>query len=285
MARVQEIATQIGSLKELSGVIAAIRVMASAQMQQGQRALDAVRNYTEIVRRAFAEAAALVPEDREAATIHVPPRPGLVVFCSEHGFCGAFNEPLIRAAAGASQREPNLRLLFVGSRGALRAAEHGLRPHLTLTMATHSGGVGAAARRVATELYRMFIAETITSAEVLFVRETTGQATTLQRLTLLPFEAPPVAAHQTTAPPLVNMQPRRLRDELAAEYVFAMLEAAAMESFTSENAARFRAMQAAHENIDRKSLELNRLARRLRQEAVTAEILELIGGAEALKQK
>jgi F-type H+-transporting ATPase subunit gamma len=285
MARIQETATQIGSLKELSGVVAAIRVMATAQMQQGERALDAVRNYTEIIRRAFAEAAALVPEDPDAAATPLPPRPGLVVFCSEHGFCGAFNEPVIRAAADASQREPNLRLLFVGSRGTLRAAEHGLRPYLTLAMASHIGGVGAAARRVAAELYRMFIAQIITSAEMLYMRESTNDTTSLAKVTLLPFEAPAVAAHQTTAPPLVNMPPRRLRDELAAEYMFAMLEAATMESFTSENAARFRTMQAAHENIDRKSAELNRLARRLRQEAVTAEILELISGAEAINKK
>jgi F-type H+-transporting ATPase subunit gamma len=285
MARVHEVAIQIGSLKELSGVIAAIRVMASAQMQQGESALDAVRNYTAIIRRAFAEAAALVPEDRESAAAQLQSRPGLVVFCSEHGFCGAFNEALIKAAAEATERERNLRLLFVGSRGALRAAEHGLRPYLTLTMATHIGGVGAAARRVAGELYRMFIAQAITSAEMLYVRETTEDTTILERLTLLPVEAPPVAAHQTTSPPLVNMPPRRLRDELAAEYMFAMVEAAATESFTSENAARFRTMQAAHENIERKSAELNRLGHRLRQEAVTAEILELIGGAEAQKQK
>jgi F-type H+-transporting ATPase subunit gamma len=285
MPRVQEISTQIGSLKELSGVIAAIRVMATSQMQQGERALDAVRNYTEIIRRALAEAAALVPEDSESAATHIRSRPGLVVFCSEHGFCGAFNEPLIRAAAEASQREPNLHLLFVGSRGAQRAAEHGVRPHATVTMATHIGGVGAAARRVAAELYRMFIGQIITSAEMLYMRESTGSTISLQRLTVLPFEPPPVPAHQTTAPPLVNMGPRRLYDELAAEYMFAMLEAAAMESFTSENAARFRMMQAAHENIDRKGAELNGLARRLRQEAVTAEILELISGAEALKQK
>jgi F-type H+-transporting ATPase subunit gamma len=284
MARVQEIATQIGSLKDLSAVIAAIRVMATAQMQQGERALNAVRNYAAIVLRAFAEAAALVSEDRETEDMRAVPRPCLVVFCSEHGFCGAFNESLIRAAAESLQREPDLRLLFVGSRGAMRAAEHGLRPSLSLTMATDIAGVGAAARRVAGELYRMFATQMITSAETLYMRETDNR-TSLARSTLLPLEAPPPAANSRAGPPLVNMAPLRLREELAAEYMFSMLEAAAMESFTSENAARFRTMQAAHENIERKSRELSRLARRLRQEAVTAEILELIGGAEALKQK
>jgi F-type H+-transporting ATPase subunit gamma len=284
MARVQELATQIGSLSELSRVIGAMRVIAAAQMQQGERALEAVRNYAEIIRRAFAEAAALVAEDHEP-TAPVLPRPCLVVFCSEHGFCGNFNEPLIRAANEASQRTRNLRLLLVGSRGALRAAEHGLRPALTLTMATEIASVGRAARRIAAELYRMFVAQTITSAEMLYMREARGNRTKLERSMLLPLAAPSPADDQSITTPLVNMAPLRLRDEIAAEYVFAMLEAGAMESFTSENAARFRSMQAAHENIQRKSAELNRLARLLRHEAVTAEILELISGAEALKQK
>jgi F-type H+-transporting ATPase subunit gamma len=67
--------------------------------------------------------------------------------------------------------------------------------------------------------------------------------------------------------------------------MFAMLEAAAMESFASENAARFRTMEAAHENIGNKAGELGRTMRRIRQEAVTTEILDLIGGFEAMKPR
>jgi F-type H+-transporting ATPase subunit gamma len=81
------------------------------------------------------------------------------------------------------------------------------------------------------------------------------------------------------------MKPRRLFDELAAEYMFAMLEAAAMESFASENAARFRTMEAAHENIEKKIVEFERTARRMRQEAVTTEILDLIAGFEAMTSR
>jgi F-type H+-transporting ATPase subunit gamma len=282
MARAHEITTQTASLKELSGIVAAIRAMSALQMQQGQRSLDAVRNYIEIVRRAFAEAAALVPEEDKLATQPMP-RPGLVVFCSEHGFCGAFDAPLLRAAADALRTNPNHRLIFVGTHGTQRALEHGLHPNLALPMATHSGGVSAAARRIAAELYRMFITQSITGAEVVYVRQGTGQEATLQRLRLLPLETPAVAKHAVEKLPLVNMMPRRLRDELATEYMFAMLEAAAMESFTSENTARFRTMEAAHENIERKSSELDRLARRVRQESVTAEILELMAGTEAMK--
>ncbi len=56
-----------------------------------------------------------------------------------------------------------------------------------------------------------------------------------------------------------------------------------MQSFFSENSTRFRTMEAAHQNIRNKSAELTKLARRIRQEAVTSEILDLISGAEALR--
>lgn len=284
MARAQEIGTQIGSLKELLEIVAALRAMAAVQMQQSQRSLQAIRDYIGIIRRALGEAATLVPEDGDGPAIGLVRRPGLVVFCSEHGFCGAFNEPVISAAAEASKSEPNLQLIFVGTRGAQHASERELRSGLALPMATHSGGVTAAACRVAAELYRMFIAETLTSAEVIFTGEVTGQHAALHRLKLLPLEALAVEENRTEMPPIVNMNPRLLLDQLATEYMFAMVEAAAMESFASENAARFRTMEAAHENISNKTTKLNRLVRRMRQEAVTTEILDLIGGFEAMKR-
>jgi F-type H+-transporting ATPase subunit gamma len=285
MARAQEIATRIGSLKELLEIVAAIRAMAAVQLQQSQRSLGAVRDYIDIIRHALTDAADLLTHGGDGSGIPIEPRPGLVAFCSEHGFCGAFNEPLIRAAAEMSRSEANLHLIFVGTRGAQRSAEHGLRPELTLPMATHSGGVTAAARRVAAELYRRFLEQTLTSVDVIFVREVTGHHATLEKLRLLPLAAPTVEKKRSEIPPIVNMKPRRLFDELAAEYMFAMLEAAAMESFASENAARFRTMEAAHENIENRSSELNRMAHRIRQEAVTTEILDLIGGFEAMKRR
>ena len=283
MARAQEIGTQIASLNDLLEIVGALRAMAAVQMQQSQRSLAAIRDYIGIIRRALAEAAALVPEDGDDSAIGLARRPGLVVFCSEHGFCGAFNESLISAAAEALRSDPKLNLIFVGTRGAQRASERELRPGLILPMATHSGGVTAAARRVAAELYRRFTAQELTSVEVIFTLQETGQHATLDRVKLLPLEASAIEKSQTGIPPLVNMKPRRLLSELAAEYMFGALEAAAMESFASENAARFRTMEAAHENIANKTTDLNRLVRRMRQETVTTEILDLIGGFEAMK--
>lgn len=285
MPQAREIGTQIDSLKELLEIVSALRAMAAVQVQQSQRSLEAIRNYADIVRRAFGEATPLIAADADGSANSLVRRPGLVVFCSEHGFCGAFNEPLITTAAQESSKEPNLRLIFVGSRGGQRAAERALPPGQTIPMATHSDGVTGVARRVTSELYRMFVEQAITSIEVIFTREVSGHHTTLHREKLLPLKASVAEENRAMMLPIVNMNPRRLLDELAAEYLFALVEAAAMESFASENAARFRTMEGAHENISNKTTELSRLARRMRQEAVTTEILDLIGGFEAMRRR
>lgn len=284
MARIQEVSVRINSLKELLDIVSAIRAIAAVQMQQGQRSLDAIRRYSAEVSGALGEAASLLAaRDSRPA----PPgcaRLGLVVVCSEHGFCGAFNDRVLGAAEQAlAQSGGDARLLVVGTRGAQRAAERGHRPDFTLQMATHSGGVTAVVRRVAREFYRMFSAGELGRLEVIYTGYTGGRQSGVERRRLLPLDPVVTERNLPPIPTLVNLGAGELFEELAGEYFFAALENAVMESFASENASRFRTMEAAHENIDRKYNELNRLARRLRQEAVTTEILDLIGGAEAMK--
>jgi F-type H+-transporting ATPase subunit gamma len=67
-----------------------------------------------------------------------------------------------------------------------------------------------------------------------------------------------------------------------AEYVFALLTEAAIESIASENAARFAAMDSAHENVTKKLEQLHQSARQARQTEVTMELLDLVVGSEAL---
>jgi F-type H+-transporting ATPase subunit gamma len=107
----------------------------------------------------------------------------------------------------------------------------------------------------------------------------------IERHKLLPLELSAMKRESDKLPPLINLNPRRLFDEIVAEYFFAALENAAMQSFYSENASRFRTMEAAHQNIENRTEELTRIARRLRQEAVTTEILDLISGTQALSSR
>ena len=283
MAQERETATRITSLNELLEIVAAIRAMAASQMQQALRSLEAIRGYSEQIREALSEAATLLPPAGAIEAAARPNKSGLVVFCAEHGLCGGFNEhPLREAERATAASDGGLALIVVGTRGAQICRERGLSPDLVLPMATHCAGVTGAARRVAAELYRMFSERRIAGVEVVYAQHAGAQLPRIERHRLLPLEVPVVQKSSTQLPPIINLRPQRLFDDIVGEYFFATLENAAMQSFFSENSTRFRTMEAAHQNIQNKSGELTKLMQRLRQDSVTTEILDLISGSAAL---
>jgi F-type H+-transporting ATPase subunit gamma len=174
-------------------------------------------------------------------------------------------------------------LIVVGSRAARLFRERRLDLALALPMATHYAGVTATARRVSTEVYRIIGERQVARVEVVYVTSE-AQFLKIERQQLLPIALSAGKIPSSRLPPIINLHPRQLLDAIIGEYLFAALENAAMQSFFSENLSRFRTMEAARQNIRKKSEELTTLARRMRQENVTSEILDLIGGTEALTQ-
>ena len=81
---------------------------------------------------------------------------------------------------------------------------------------------------------------------------------------------------------LFEPEPAEILDHLLPQYIVTKVYAALLESAASENAARRRAMKAATDNADDLIKLLSRQANRARQDEITTEILEIIGGAEAL---
>jgi F-type H+-transporting ATPase subunit gamma len=82
-------------------------------------------------------------------------------------------------------------------------------------------------------------------------------------------------------PPLRNLPASLLLEKLIADYVFALLTEAAVESLASENAARFSTMEAAHDNVSKKLDQLRQDARQARQDDITTELFDLVTAAAA----
>ncbi|HEY0836216.1 MAG TPA: F0F1 ATP synthase subunit gamma, partial [Azospirillum sp.] len=118
---------------------------------------------------------------------------------------------------------------------------------------------------------------------VLYGRSAQGGAPEVVREALLPLDLARVGANGHAVPPLTNLPPADLVSRMVDEYLFAVLAHAAMESFAAENAARLSVMMAARQNIDSTLDELTGVVRRLRQEQITTELIELATGAEALR--
>ncbi len=79
-------------------------------------------------------------------------------------------------------------------------------------------------------------------------------------------------------------EPAEILDRLLPSWLEAEILAAMLESAASEHAARQRAMKAATDNADELIKNLRRVMNRARQDAITTEIMEIVGGAEALRQ-
>jgi F-type H+-transporting ATPase subunit gamma len=101
---------------------------------------------------------------------------------------------------------------------------------------------------------------------------------------LFPLDLAQGPVRSARLPPLHNLPAPSLLEKLIAEHVLALLTEAATESLASENAARFRAMESAHENIRKKRDRLLSEARQARQEEITTELLDVVTGAAAIER-
>jgi F-type H+-transporting ATPase subunit gamma len=275
--RLSELQERLHSLHELREIVGAMRAMAASRVQEAQAALAGTRAYATVVGDALAEALPLLPEasGRPAAGARAPS--GTVVFMAEHGFTGTFNDELADAAATS----PGEALFVIGSRGRVVIEERGGEPVWATEMATHAGAIADTARRVAGALYSRFEHGSLAAVAILYFCHQGGGRRTLERQSLLPVDLKRFQPPRSTLPPLTNLTPPTLIGRLIEEYVFAELAHAAMESFASENGARLAAMQSARDKLDERLAELQALERRLRQEQITGELLELVTGAAA----
>lgn len=275
--RFVELERHIASIGELRDIIGALRSLAGIRVQEAQRALPGVRRYGQTVADAIAAALSLIADPAPEAAPESGPQ-GLVVYMAEHGFVGGFNERILAAAAAPLAAAGVL--FVIGSRGAARIAESGRKIDWLSPMATRTNGIVATVRHLTRELYRRIAAGELNRVDLMFARHHQGSAEVIETRQLLPLGAQPPARRQARMPPVCNLPPRLLLEELIADHVFALLVEAAVESLASENAARFAAMEAAHDNIAKRLDRLRQEAREARQDEITDELLELISGAE-----
>jgi len=280
MTRLTKIQSHIVSMDELLDIVGAMRSLAGMRVQESQHALPGIRSYADSMATAIGSALLLMPQPVTEA--HQRRGRCAAILCmAEHGFVGGFNERMLEAAEATLNASD---MLFVlGSRGAVLAYERGREIAWTRPMATRLAGAPDAVNSLTNELYARIARGEIARVEVMFARYRQGAASMIEHRLLLPLDTASLAAKSARQVPLHNLAPRPLLEELIADYVFALLTEAAVESIASENAARFAAMESAHDNVSKKLAGLQENARQARQTEITSELLDLMTGAEALR--
>lgn len=278
--RLADISAHIENVSQLDSVVTAMRGIAASRAQQGRNLLAGIEAYTDTITLAIGEALNCVIPGAQAVGPSSDGR-ALIVFCAEQGFAGGLSDRLLEAAGTIAT---DIHLIVVGSRGGAIASERGFSVSRKIAMATQVGAVPGVANLIADTLYTRIVAGTITQVDILYPRLGGGHDLHIERSALFPIEIEKFRRPKSALPPLVTLKPEKLIERLAAEYVYARLCEAAMHAFAAENQARMETMSAASTNIDRSLSELRRRENQVRQEAVTAEIVELSeNSSQALK--
>ncbi len=278
--RLADIERHVASMEELQRIVGAMRAIASMRVQEAARALASVRQYGDALADAVRDAL-VIAGDAHAASAEPSGRGGhraIVMFLSEHGFVGGFNERLTEAAKLGKGDT----LIVVGSRGAALAAERGLPIAAKHSMATRLAGVPEVVRRLQETLYPGIASGDTAYAEVVFGRYQRSGIIEAARRRLFPLEIAPDRGRAGPVP-LHDLPAAELLERITAEYVLAQLTEAAVESLAAENGARFAAMESAHDNVGKRLQALHVDVARARQEEVTAELLDLLIGEVAVR--
>jgi len=275
--RLADIVTQIQNVRQLGAVVAAMRGIAASRAQKGRSLLSGIEAYTDVVSRSIGQALNLLPMDISTSAPLRHAKRGLIVFCAEQGFAGAFSERVLDTAGDDLHAATSL---VIGTRGAALASERGVKPAWSAAMTTRVEGIPSFANRLAEVLYGYLAKGTIATADIIFSRSVSG-GIRIDRHSLLPIDFACFARPPDKLAPLIALAPESLLERLAAEYVYAQLCEAAMHAFVAENEARMIAMVAAKNNTENKLAALLQRERQLRQEEITTEIVELATGAEA----
>jgi F-type H+-transporting ATPase subunit gamma len=273
-------------------LIAASRIVkAQARVQAAQPYADGI---TEVVRSLQAAGAGannplLVPREETR-------RVGEIVIAADRGLCGAYNTSVIRAAEGdinsqkAQGRETEIVTSGRKPEGYFRFRNFPIR-------AAYGGFTQNPsyedAREVASAVIGAYQSGDLDLVQLTYTKFLSAGRQEVVIEPLLPLPAAEITEptdHPTSsdhAEPTASYEfepePDAILDALLPRYAEARIYAALLNAAASEHAARQRAMKAATDNADDLILALSRVMNRARQEQITTEIMEIVGGAEALQ--
>ncbi|MDZ7958970.1 MAG: F0F1 ATP synthase subunit gamma [Aulosira sp. DedQUE10] len=314
MANLKAIRDRIQSVKNTKKITEAMRLVAAARVRRAQEQVLATRPFADKLaqvlyglqsRLRFEEANLPLLRKREVKTV------GLLVIAGDRGLCGGYNSNVIRRAENRAKELQaegvNYKFVLVG-RKSIQYFQRRDQP----IDATYSGleqiPTAAEANKIADELLSLFLSESVDRIELVYTKFVSLVSSRPVVQTLLPLDTQGLEAADdeifrlttrggqfeverqkvtTQVRPLARdmifeQDPVQILDSLLPLYLSNQLLRALQESAASELAARMTAMNNASDNAGELIKSLSLSYNKARQAAITQELLEVVGGAEAL---
>lgn len=297
MDTLEQLRRQIGTADDLSGIVGTMKALAAVSIRQYEAAVRSLADYARTIELGLHVVLADLPDAAQ------PPPPaghaarplGAIVFGSDHGLCGRFNEDVaVHAQARLDELAEGapVRLLAVGARAGALLAHLGRAPDEVFFVPGSAARIAPLVRQLLMRIdHWQHEGQHEGGVERVYLFHARPSGAERHRQVgqrLLPVQLPhlrSLAAQRWPGPtlPTFRTDRRALFAALIRQHFFVSVFRACAESLAAENASRLAAMQAAQKNLSERQAELLSAFRLRRQDAITNELLDVVAGYEALQ--
>lgn len=289
MANLKAIRTRITSVKNTRKITRAMKLVAAARLRKAQENITRMRPYALSTLQMLSSLAARAGSDEELHPLlarREPKRVMLLVLTSDRGLAGAFNSGISKAAYRQYQElladGREVSVAVIGRKGA----EYFKRRNVPIAHA-FSNVYEALSYKKASDIGDQVVIEyTGHALDAVYLCYNEFKSAISQKVVseqLLPIAPMEVSDGQGAIDFIYEPDQRTILSTLLTLYVNVEIYRALLESVASEHGARMTAMDNATNNAADMIAALTLQANRARQAAITTELMEIIGGAEALK--
>ena len=284
MATSDALRRRLQSTETLRKVVQTMKALATVRIAQVRRAVVALDASAATLELAFQVLLQRQPELADALLPRGSDAWGAVLFGSDHGLCGPFNDRLARYAveqfAELESEAGPPRLLAAGKRLRPRLTQLGYELERVLPLPGTMTATEDAVAQVVAQVESWQEQHQVERVLVIHHQPTSGVAYEAVVLQLLPLDLAwlrSLRERPWPSPrlPMTGVEGRRLLRGLVRQHLAHVLVRAFAASQAAENAARLAAMEAAERNVDERLTQLRHAANLARQNAVTAELLDV----------
>ena len=279
------------SAEDLYAVVRVMKAMAAVSIQQYEKAVGSLVDFNRTIEEGLQVALRGRPEALATSDSRLGDRWGIIVFGSDQGMCGSFNEQVATFAlehiAALSTRPRDQTFLAIGARIVGRLEDAGCAIAERFQAPTAVPGITPIVHEVLLKVEELRFEQRIEQFLLVHQRPRSGAACQPAALRLLPVNRAWLATLEkrpwpSRSAPQFTMDWRRLFSALIRQHLFVAIYRAFAESLASENTSRLASMQAAEKNIRDHLSALTTLYHQQRQQAITEELLDIVAGFESM---
>lgn len=289
MASLKEVKTRIASVNSTRKITSAMKMVASSKLHRAQQSIESMRPYEYRLDKMMSTFVASLEGNVDSPyavqrDIH---RVALVLFTSNSSLCGGFNGNAIKAFRKKvenfqEQGVEVVKVFAVGKKGieAVRKMKLNNVEEFSTLLEHPSYDVSS---KIAAELMLLFSQGTIDKAELVYHHFKSAASQILTEETFLPItfsqEDLPTTGKSYALDYIIEPSSAYIIDKLIPKTLYLKIYTALLDSLASEHAARIIAMQVATDNADELLRELKLTYNKTRQQAITTELLDIVGGS------